>query len=106
MLIKFESKDGAHFVMLQDNARALLQMMGTNGTLEGALSGEDLASALYKLKNSLRDDSHVVQTGHQGDEDLDEDKEPVVSLSSRATPLLEMLAQAQKEDSFVMWRPE
>jgi hypothetical protein len=106
MLIKFESKDGAHFVMLQDNAQALLHMMGKDGTLEGALSGEDLSSALIKLKKSLRDEPLIEKKEDQDDEEKDEDKEPVVSLSSRATPLLEMLAQAQKEESFVMWRPE
>lgn len=106
MLIKFESNDGEHFVMLQDNARTLLQMMGTSGKLEGALSGEDLSSALIKLKKSLRDEPPMDQDENEVDEDKEDDEEPAVSLSSRATPLLQMLTQAQKEDSFVMWRPE
>jgi hypothetical protein len=106
MLIKFESNDGEHFVMRQDDAQVLLQMMGTSGTPEGALSGEDLSNALLKLKKSLRDETPIPQKQDQDDENTEDDNEPVVALSSRAAPLLEMLSQAQKEDSFVMWRPE
>lgn len=102
MLIKFEAKDGASFVMMQDIATPLLRMMGTSGANEGALSSDELASAIKKLKSALHANANASDTSPEQD---DED-EPAVSLSSRALPLLEMLERAQAEESFCMWRPE
>ncbi|MDX1491084.1 MAG: DUF1840 domain-containing protein [Pseudohongiellaceae bacterium] len=108
MLIKFESKDGANFVMLQDTATALLRMMGTNGATEGAVSEEQLSIAIEKLQSALalEQKKPEQQPAEDENDDDEEEEEAPVAISARAQPLLEMLQQAKVQNSFVMWRPE
>lgn len=107
MLIKFEAKDGANFVMLQDVAVPLLNMMGTRGVTKGAVSGQELSSALEKLKSALKAHTQTNTKLESSEQDEnDESEEQEVPLSARAAPLLQMLEQARKDESFCMWGPE
>ena len=101
MLIKFESEHSGNFVMLSDVALPLLKMMGMSGNTEGAVSEENLATALATLESSLQRANQPAR----GSDDDDEDDAPI-GLSTRASPLLEMLRKAKKEGGYVMWRPE
>ncbi|MEX0617562.1 MAG: DUF1840 family protein [Pseudohongiellaceae bacterium] len=113
MLIKFESKDSANFVMFSDVAAHLLELMGQRGLTEGSISGEELVQARSRLESGLaqrdREPANVPGMKPEGDEtDGDEDEEaPRISLDARAAPLIEMLRRAEASDEgFVMWRPE
>ena len=93
--------------MLQDVAVPLLQMMGTRGATKGAVSGQELSNALERLRSALKTHARsnaAAEPTEQDDDDENEEQE--VSLSARATPLLEMLEQAQQDESFCMWGPE
>lgn len=102
MLIKFESEHSGNFVMLSDVALPLLKMMGMSGNTEGAVSEENLATALATLESALQ---RANQPARDSDDDDDEDDAPI-GLSTRASPLLEMLRKAKREGGYVMWRPE
>lgn len=102
MLIKFESEHSGNFVMLSDVAIPLLKMMGMSGNTEGAVSEENLATALTTLESSLQ---RANQPARSQDDDADEDDAPI-GLSTRASPLLDMLRKAKQEGGYVMWRPE
>lgn len=104
MLIKFESEHSGNFVMLSDVALPLLKMMGMSGNTEGAVSEENLATALATLESSLQ---KARQAGNKPDDDDDDDEEDApIGLSTRASPLLDMLRKAKQKGGHVMWRPE
>ena len=102
MLIKFESEHSGNFVMLSDVALPLLKMMGMSGNTEGAVSEENLATALATLESSLQKAS---RPANKPDDD-DDEKDAPIGLSTRASPLLDMLRKAKQEGGYVMWRPE
>jgi len=103
VIIKFQSEDSGEFVMLSHVAEPLLKMMGTSGANEGAVSGDNLRVALSRLEASLK---HRDEPAEESVDDEDEDTEIPVALSTRATPLLQMLRTAAENDGYVMWRPE
>ena len=54
MLIRFESDIAGRFIMMSDVALPLVRMMGMSGNTEGAVSGEDLLTALHTLEEALQ----------------------------------------------------
>lgn len=103
MLIKFESKKVAPFIMQSQIAEQILTMAGQSGRTEGSISGGAISEAIASLDKSFAEQSDVPA----GSEDEDETGEQEsVSLDARAAPLREMLRHALKIDSYVMWRPE
>lgn len=101
MLTKFESKKTAPFIMQSQIAKQLLSMAGQGGRTEGSISGAAISEALASLVQALAGQSEIPA------EALDEeDEQQLVSLDTRAAPLLDMLRHALQIDSYVMWRPE
>ncbi len=101
MLIKFESKKAAPFIMQSQIAEQILAMAGQGGQTEGAINGSAISDAIVSLEKALAEQSKMP------DELLDEEAEQEnISLDARAAPLLEMLRHALQIDSYVMWRPE
>lgn len=101
MLIKFESKKVAPFIMQSQVAKQLLSMAKLSGETEGSISGAAILEAIANLEKSLSEQAAVEQEAEDG-----EDEQEFVSLKSRAVPLLEMLLHAQQIDGYVMWRVE
>ena len=104
MLIKFKSKESGDFVMMSDVALPLLKMMGTSGMSKGAVSADELRASLNRLESSL---AQVPEEAPEADVDQqdEEEKEVKLSLSTRASPLLEMLRrEAAEDDGYVMWQ--
>jgi hypothetical protein len=102
MLIRFESDIAGRFIMMSDVALPLVRMMGMSGNTEGAVSGEDLLTALHTLEEALQ----TPQVMRKDAQDEEADNEPPVAMSQRAIPLLEMLRRAAADDGYVMWQPD
>ena len=100
MLIKFESKKAAPFIMQSQIAEQILAMAGQGGRTEGSISGDAISAAIASLEKALENQME------DSEEPVDEDKQDPVSLGDRAAPLREMLRHALQIDSYVMWRPE
>jgi fructose-1,6-bisphosphatase/sedoheptulose 1,7-bisphosphatase-like protein len=101
MLIKFESKKAASFIMQSFIAEQVLAMAGQGGKTEGSISGAAISEAIASLDKAL-----VQQPEHLA-ESIDEDEEQEkISLNARAAPLRDMLQHALQTDCYVMWRPE
>ncbi|GJM14092.1 MAG: hypothetical protein DHS20C12_24950 [Pseudohongiella sp.] len=101
MLIKFESKRAAPFVMQSQIAEQLLSMAGLNGKAAGSISGDDISRAIANLQRALANQTEVP------DDSMDEEEErEYVSIGSRAAPLKEMLIHALQVNGYVMWGPE
>ena len=100
MLIKFESKKAAPFIMQSQIAEQILAMAGQDGRTEGSISGDAISEAIASLEKALENQME------DSEEPVDEEKQDPVSLGVRAAPLREMLRLALKINSYVMWRPE
>jgi len=97
MLVTFSCPAYADITMFGDVAHQLLKMMGHSGTVPSALSAEDVMPALEHLEAAV-----ALNTQSENPKE-DEDGEPVVSLSHRALPLIELLKAAAKAECHVMW---
>lgn len=100
MLVTFSCPAYADITMFGDVALQLLKMMGHSGTVPSALSAEDVLPALERLETAVRESAQSAGTEEPTE---DEDGEPIVSLSHRALPLIELLRAAAKAECHVMW---
>ena len=98
MLVTFTTNAYANITLFGDVALALLKMMGHSATVPGAILAADVPAALSQLTAAIEAEkaSPVVE-----DKDADE---PVVSMTNRALPLINLLAAAAKADADVMWQ--
>ncbi|MGF1686782.1 DUF1840 domain-containing protein [Photobacterium japonica] len=114
MLVTFKCKTCADIVMFGDVAQQMLRMMGHSDHVPGAMEPEDIPMALAKLALATEklhyDEQHaeLAQQGLDGNVLDDEqvnamDVEPVVSLHTRAIPLIAMLKSAQEAECFILW---
>ena len=98
MLVTFSTPVYADITMFGDVAIHLLKLMGHSGTVPGALLAGDVQPALGRLQAGIK----AASPG--SDEPAEEgDGEPVISLSHRALPLIELLTAAAKANRNVMW---
>ena len=100
MLVTFSCPAYADITMFGDVALRLLKMMGHSGTVPSALAAQDVQPALERLEAAVA--AEVESAGLESPAE-DEDGEPVVSLSHRALPLIELLKAAAKAECHVMW---
>ena len=101
MLIKFESKNSAPFIMQSQIAEQILTLVGQGGRTEGSISGNAISEAIASLEKALAEHSETPEAYIDEDEEQDH-----IRLDARAAPLREMLLHALQNDSYVMWRPE
>lgn len=94
--------------MFGDNAQSLIKMMEYTTDIPGAIVAEDVESALANLEKNLviaAAEQRAVQEQQQAIENDDEnEKEPEISISVRAVPLIELLKAAMLAKSYVMWQ--
>lgn len=86
----------ADITMFGDVAQRFLKVMGYNGAAPGVIVAENIPAALTALKAALAE-------APPQDTKKDQWDEPVVSLTHRALPLIELLTAAEKEGCNVMW---
>ena len=111
MLVTFSCKVSGNIVMFGDVAKQMLKMMGYCENIPGAIDAENIPMALSNLKKATTSIHQLeVDARDQGqtqgadiDDSDEQDVEPVVSLNTRALPLIEMLKAAEKEQCYIMW---
>lgn len=110
MLVTFKCKACGNVMMFGDVAKQMLRMMGHSENVPGAIEPEDIAEALEKLTQATaqihKDEQQSELTESAVNEDIDVDDldvETVVSIYTRATPLIDLLKTAEKEGCYVMW---
>ena len=100
MLITFSCPAYADITMFSNVAGQLLKMMGHSGTVPSALLAEDITAARERLETAL---DKANQLSQPSETEENEDGEPVISLSQRARPLIELLKAAEKAKCNIMW---
>jgi hypothetical protein len=98
MLVTFTTDAYADITMFGDVALALLKMMGHSGTVPSAILAADVPVALNRLTAAIESENVLPPV-----EDEDED-EAVVSMKTRALPLIKLLTAAAEAGSDVMWK--
>jgi hypothetical protein len=100
MLVRFSSIKTESITMFGDNALPLIKMLGASGAVPGAVAAEDLPAAIRRLHDQLQ--SHAA-ADTDAPVDKDREREPPISLATRAVPLLSLLERASAANAPVMW---
>ncbi len=107
MLVRFSCVETGSVLMFGDIAVSLIRMMGATGKVPGAISAEDIPSALTRLREQL----DLVAKAEDGAPDKaagknEEDDEAPIPLSVRAGPLIQILEHAEAAGKAVMWEKD
>ena len=89
-----------------DAAVALLKGMGHSGTVPGAILAADLPDALAQLQRMLEasgDSTGAPPPPPPRSDEEEREREPVITLKTRAVPLLDMIRTAIARKSDLMW---
>ena len=108
MITVFRSKAAGDVIMFGDVAEKMLRLMGKDVVPKGIVTVEQLPDAIAGLQAAVAAEKE--QLKDVAAEDLpqfevapDGTKRPWVSLTQRATPLIELLTWAQKKKLPVTW---
>ena len=106
MIVKFSTRQGEVF-MHGEAALALLRGMGHSGSVPGAILSSDLPDALVRLERTLEASGDTVPVppappapGEGADAP---ERDPPVTLRTRAVPLVDLLRIAISRGSDLMW---
>jgi hypothetical protein len=110
MLITFKSKAYPNVMMYQDHAKRILDLLHKDSE-RGVITAEEATQAVKLLENEIEESRKHQATdeveqdvkAHGGDEDTEHEPIEVVSFSTRAFPLLEMLRAARDQKADVLW---
>jgi hypothetical protein len=107
MIVIFKSKASGDLIYFKEAAIKLLRLMGRDDKIPSALYAEDVPAALVKLQQGLAaiadtERAKAEQAGHER-ANGEQDSKALISLNTRALPLLEMLQKAQKKQCPVSW---
>jgi hypothetical protein len=104
MLVKFSSTKTEPLIMTGDVAVRLIKMMGATGAIPGGIKAEDISAAVTQLQQQLS--NSALETNKQriqARSEEEREREPSLSLATRAAPLIEILQRAQRAGATVMW---
>jgi len=76
-------------------------MAGHSATVPSAILADDVAGYRQRLVDAL---ASLDESETQGNEQTDEDDEPVIGLSQRAKPLIELFEAAIENNDDVAWQ--
>mgnify|MGYP003586241942 CR=1 FL=1 len=105
MLYRFKSQATEDILMMEGNARQLLDIVG-KASSKGIITVEQLPGAITALENAVKEDAAVNRHNHDAfaAEDHTDDAERIhVGLHQRAAPLIHMLKRALAEGKDVTW---
>ena len=106
MLYRFKSQATAELVMLEPNARQLLEIIGKTPGAQGIITRDQIPAALAALEAAVGREHE--QHRHNGDAFAAVNhEEPAerehVALHQRAAPLIDMLKRSVAEGKDVVW---
>jgi len=106
VIVKFSTRQDDVF-MHGEAALVLLRGMGHTGTVPGAILAADLPEALARLERTLEANGDSVPVppapSAAGERADAPEREPPVTLRTRAVPLVDLLRNAIARGSDLMW---
>ena len=106
MLYRFKSQASADVVMLETNARQLLDIIGKTAGSAGVITVDQMPGAISALEAAVALEAHSARHNHDAHAAEDHDAEAEaqhVGLHQRATPLLHMLKESLGEQKDIVW---
>ncbi|WP_297478846.1 DUF1840 domain-containing protein [uncultured Photobacterium sp.] len=103
MIVTFSCKAHNDVTMFGDIAQSLIKMMEYTVDIPGAITAEDVESALANLEKNLVV-AAAQQQATQEQQVIENEKEPEIGIAVRAVPLIELLKAAISVKSYVMWQ--
>lgn len=108
MVITFRSRAAGDVIMLGDNARQLLKVLGKDpDSTQGIVTVEQLPEAIARLEQAIEADRARAREADRADPDGDEDAPrgmaAPVNLHQRGWPLLDLLQRSLAEETPVTW---
>jgi hypothetical protein len=111
MLIKFTSKAAPEVLMYKEHAKRILDLLHKDAD-RGVITAAEAPQAVAILEKEIAESRLHPQTDevqrdvkahHRDQEDTDHEEPELVSFSTRAYPLLEMLRAARDQSRDVLW---
>jgi Domain of unknown function (DUF1840) len=106
MLYRFKSKAGGDVVMLEANARQLLDIIGKSAGPKGIITVDQIPAAVSALESAIGSDATQNRRNHDAfaaENHADEAERQHVGLHQRAAPLIHLLKLSQAEGKDVVW---
>ncbi|MBD8051211.1 DUF1840 domain-containing protein [Limnohabitans radicicola] len=111
MLFKFKSKAAADLIMLEADARRLLQIMIGDDPVKGILPVQTLPDVLAKIDVAVQQDEamrlarsqNAQQAETRTSEEEPEPALPAIRLAQRAAPMQQMIQRSIREESDIVW---
>jgi hypothetical protein len=105
MAFRFKSRMTGDVVMLEHNAKQLLNILGKDASAPGVLLCEDMPKALTAIEAAIAQDEADYETRKQEAKAKGEpEPEPErISLRVRTKPFVEMVNQCMKEKVELVW---
>ena len=105
MLIKFKSKASGDVIMLGENGKEMLRLLGKDADdSKGIFTADQLPAAVAALKQAIAlDKARPGVSGIEKPMDTSSDASDGVRLYQRALPVLELMERAMQEDAYVTW---
>ena len=111
MLFKFKSAAASDLIMLEADARKLLQIMLGSDPVKGIILAADIPTRMAALETAVAQDEALRKrraekeaAGRSQEDDQDDGVTlDAVRLSQRATPMLKLLSRSLAETSDVVW---
>ena len=94
MPITFTTKSYADITMLNDVGKIMLELIDFGHLVPGAIAAKDVNQALTNFQKNLANENDLVE--EEGDQ-------PLISLNTRAMPLLKLLNSAKETGNNVSW---
>lgn len=105
MLYKFKSKSAGDVVMLQDNGRRVLQLIGKDPAATGIVLPEHMAAAIEALTQAIAQDEAQRQaaTAAAQSQGAASPALEAISLRVRAWPFVDMMQRCLKANAAITW---
>lgn len=112
MLFKFKSRACADLIMLEADARRILQAMTGDDAAQGIVRVADMPAALARLETAVAQDEALHKASaqaaaregrHATDKDPEQAELPAIRLAQRAAPMLQMLRRCMAEEADLLW---
>ena len=99
MIYKFKSKAAGDLIMLEENGRTILKIIGKTDpqTLrQGIVLPQDMPAAIKALQNAVHEEDKRLSEGGYA-------RPNGVSLRQRSLPFLQMLQRCHAQDKEIVW---
>lgn len=112
MIVTFTSKNSAKIIMMEKDARVVLNLIGRDYDVvpeHGVITHDQITHAIRSLEVTFHSEEEVEEELEKAEEEVSqegEEKRDPVLIKQRAWPLFEMLKVAETEGDDILWRAE